>query len=84
MEVRPDRAPRGCRVLMSIPPELAYGNKAAQDAQAAQAGGAQRQQNPAGTLVFVVEIVDSASSQGLRRLGHGDDGGRGGSRASAV
>ena len=53
----------GDRVLMSIPPELAYGNKAAQDAQAAQAGGAQRQQNPAGTLVFVVEIVDSASSK---------------------
>lgn len=53
----------GDRVLMSIPPELAYGNKAAQDAQAAQAGGAQRQQNPAGTLVFVVEIVDGASSK---------------------
>ena len=53
----------GDRVLMSIPPELAYGNKAAQDAQAAQAGGAQKQQNPAGTLVFVVEIVDGASSK---------------------
>ena len=53
----------GDRVLMSIPPELAYGNKAAQDAQAAQAGGAQRRQNPAGTLVFVVEIVDGASSK---------------------
>ena len=33
----------GDRVVMSIPPELAYGNKAAQDAQAAQAGGAQQQ-----------------------------------------
>ena len=54
----------GDRVVMSIPPELAYGNKAAQDAQAAQAGGAQkRQNNPAGTLVFVVEIVDGASSK---------------------
>ena len=55
----------GDRVLMSIPPELAYGNKAAQDAQAAQAGAAQQQgqQNPAGTLVFVVEIVDGASSK---------------------
>ena len=53
----------GDRVLMSIPPELAYGNKAAQDAQAAQAGGAQRQQNPAGTLVFVVEIVDGVSGK---------------------
>ena len=53
----------GDRVLMSIPPELAYGNKAAQDAQATQAGGAQRQQNPAGTLVFVVEIVDGVSGK---------------------
>ena len=54
----------GDRVVMSIPPELAYGNKAAQDAQAAQAGGARkRQNNPAGTLVFVVEIVDGASSK---------------------
>ncbi|WP_167145904.1 FKBP-type peptidyl-prolyl cis-trans isomerase [Actinomyces sp. ZJ308] len=53
----------GDRLVMSIPPELAYGNKAAQDAQAAQAGGAQRQQNPAGTLVFVVEIVDGSSSK---------------------
>ena len=52
----------GDRVLMSIPPELAYGNKAAQDAQA---GGAQQQgqQNPAGTLVFVVEIVDGVSGK---------------------
>ena len=55
----------GDRVVMSIPPELAYGNKAAQDAQAAQAGGAQQQgqQNPAGTLVFVVEIVDGVSGK---------------------
>ena len=52
----------GDRVVMSIPPELAYGNKAAQDAQA---GGAQQQgqQNPAGTLVFVVEIVDGVSGK---------------------
>ena len=50
----------GDRVVMSIPPELAYGNKAAQDAQA---GGAQKQQNPAGTLVFVVEIVDGVSGK---------------------
>ena len=53
----------GDRLVMSIPPELAYGNKAAQDAQAAQAGGAQGRQNPAGTLVFVVEIVDGSSSK---------------------
>ena len=53
----------GDRVVMSIPPELAYGNKAAQDAQAAQAGGAQKRQNPAGTLVFVVEIVDGVSGK---------------------
>ena len=55
----------GDRVVMSIPPELAYGNKAAQDAQAAQAGAAQQQgqQNPAGTLVFVVEIVDGVSGK---------------------
>ena len=54
----------GDRVVMSIPPELAYGNKAAQDAQAAQAGGAQQgQQKPAGTLVFVVEIVDDVSGK---------------------
>ena len=54
----------GDRVVMSIPPELAYGNKAAQDAQAAQAGGAQQgQQKPAGTLVFVVEIVDGVSGK---------------------
>ena len=55
----------GDRLVMSIPPELAYGNKAAQDAQAAQAGGAQQQgqQNPAGTLVFVVEIVDGVSGK---------------------
>ena len=52
----------GDRVVMSIPPELAYGNKAAQDSQA---GGAQQQgqQNPAGTLVFVVEIVDGVSGK---------------------
>ena len=52
----------GDRVVMSIPPELAYGNKAAQDAQS---GGAQQQgqQNPAGTLVFVVEIVDGVSGK---------------------
>ena len=54
----------GDRVVMSIPPELAYGNKAAQDAQAAQVGGAQQgQQKPAGTLVFVVEIVDGVSGK---------------------
>lgn len=56
----------GDRVVMSIPAELAYGNKAAQDAQAAkdaQAGGAQRQPGPAGALVFVVEIVDGASTK---------------------